>query len=266
VLTFDALAGRYLDDNAKRKKASWRNDELYLKRPRAEWASRAVETITRRDVVSLLDVIARTAPVSANRTHTVLSKLFSWAVESDLAPANPIAGLRKRAAEIPKDRTLDDAEIGVLWDALTNQRDVTIDVANALRLILLTGQRPGEVAGMLRGELAALDHPSEARWELPAERTKARRSHVVPLAPMALEIVRSALARRAGDGNGHTVLTSRFSGRDGIARYSLSQGLKRIIQRLDRSLGHETIEGLQTAPPLHTTSDALSAPAWLGLA
>src|SRR4051794_15693196 len=148
VLTFDALSTRYLEDYAKRKKSSWRNDELYLKRPRAEWGSWTVETISRRDVVLLLDTIARSAPVSANRIHAVVSKLFSWAVESDFAPANPIAGLKKRAAESPKDRTLDDCEVRVLWGVLTGHQHVTVDVADALRLILLTGQRPGEVAGM----------------------------------------------------------------------------------------------------------------------
>src|SRR5215204_5677590 len=99
-------APRWMEDYAKRKKASWRNDEQYLKRPRAEWGDLPVESIGRREVVTLLDTIARIAPVSANRTHTIISRLFSWAVESDLAPANPVAGLKKRAAETAKERTL----------------------------------------------------------------------------------------------------------------------------------------------------------------
>jgi integrase len=248
VLTFDSLAEGYIDLYAKRKKASWRNDVLYLQRPRAAWGPGAVEEITRRSIVMLLDDIARTAPVSANRTHTVLSKLFSWAVESELAPANPIAGLKKRAAETPKERTLNDAEVAVLWTAL-DAGNLTVDVADALRLILLTGQRPGEVAAMQRAELIAIESPSQARWELPAERTKARRAHVVPLAPMARTIVEAALKRRAADGDGRAVLASRFTGRDGIARHSLSQGLKRTIQRLDPLLNPEAVRSLQKIPP-----------------
>jgi integrase len=248
VLTFTVLADRYVELYAKRKKASWRNDVLYLKRPRAAWGHMPVEEITRRWIMMLLDEIATTAPVSANRTHTVLSKLFSWAVESEMAAANPIAGLRKRAAETPKERTLTDAEIAVLWPAL-DRAGLTIDLADALRLILLTGQRPGEVAGMQRAEIVAPESASQARWELPAERTKARRPHVVPLAPSALSVVNTALKRRRTDGDERAVLASRFTGRDGIARHSLSQGLKRVIQRLDPALDPDAVRSLREGPP-----------------
>ena len=246
ILSFNLLADRYVELYAKRQKASWRNDVLYLKRPRAAWGEMPVEEITRRLIVMLLDEVATTAPVSANRTHTVLSKLFSWAVESELAPANPIAGLRKRAAEVPKERTLSDTEVCALWNALDG---LTVDIADALRLILLTGQRPGEVAGIQRGEVVAIESSSEARWELAAERTKARRAHVVPLAPKAGAIIRAAVARRAMDGDGRAVLSSRFAGRNGIARHSLSQGLRRVIQRLDPALDPESVRSLQESPP-----------------
>ena len=105
------------------------------------------------------------------------------------------------------------------------------DVALALQVLLVTGQRPGEVAGAQRRELFDLDDPAKARWEIPAERMKARRAHIVPLAPMARELFQAALAGRP---NGAGVFGSRFSNRDTLARHSLSRALQRVIARLDR--------------------------------
>ena len=111
AFTFERLAERYLAEYAKPRKASWRNDEIYLKRPRARWGDREAKSITRRDVIDLLDEIKQTAPVSANRTHSILVGVFNWAVEDELVDVNPIAGLRKRAVEHAKERALSDDEV-----------------------------------------------------------------------------------------------------------------------------------------------------------
>jgi integrase len=245
AFTFDRLAQRYLDEYAKPRKASWRYDEAFLKRPREAWGDRDAATITRRDAIELLDDIKRTAPVSANRTHSVLVTLFNWAVEDQLLDATPIAGLKKRAVEGSKDRTLSDAEIRVLWRELEAANGMIDDVALALRVLLLTGQRPGEVAGALQRELVDLDDPAKARWEIPAERTKARRAQVVPLAPMARELLQTALAGRRGNGVG--IFGSRFESRDTLARHSLSRALQRVIARLDRK--NSAAASLADKPP-----------------
>src|SRR5262249_11309015 len=124
ALTFDLLARRYLDEYARPRKASWRNDERYLKRPREVWGARDAATITRRDAIALLDEIKGVAPVSANRTQSVLVTLFNWAVEDELLAANPLAGLRKRAKEQARERALGDTEIHVLWHALASPAGV----------------------------------------------------------------------------------------------------------------------------------------------
>jgi integrase len=167
-----------------------------LKRPCEAWGRRDAATITRRDAICLLDEIKDGAPVSANRTQSVLVGLFNWAVEDELLAVNPLAGLRKRAKERPRQRVLGDTEIRLLWPALAAAPGATEDVAAALQALLLTGQRPGEVAGATQGELVAIEHPQDARWEIPASRMKARRPHVVPLAPMARALFVAAIARR----------------------------------------------------------------------
>jgi Arm domain-containing DNA-binding protein len=80
-LTFDELAQRYIDEYAKVRKSSWKNDEGYLKRPRAKWKRRIASEITDDDVAELLEEIGAEAPVSANRTQSILHTLFLWAKE-----------------------------------------------------------------------------------------------------------------------------------------------------------------------------------------
>lgn len=233
AMRFDALAEAYLENYAKLHKASWRQDEILLKRPRAAWKSRRPEELTRADIATLLHEIGASAPVSANRTRSVLVRLFGWAVEVGLLKATPIAGLRKIAREAPKERVMTDAEIGVFWRALAAADNITADVADALRLILLTGQRPGEIAGIEQIELVDIDKPAEARVEIPAQRMKGRRPHLVPLAPMARSIVLAALKRRETEGEEVAVLASRYYDRASLARHSLSHALRRLIPALN---------------------------------
>ncbi|PVE20393.1 hypothetical protein DC522_32600 [Microvirga sp. KLBC 81] len=251
VLSFDRLAERYLEEYAKPNKASWKMDEMYLKRPRAALGEREAKAITRRDVIDVLDTIKKTAPVSANRTQTVLVKLFNWAVDSEFVPANPIAGLKKRVKEEAKSRVLDDEEIRVLYEALTKADGVTRDVADALLFLLLTGQRPSDAAGMVVTELFQLNDPAKARLEISARRHKSRRLHVVPLTGMARHIIASALERRARDGDEHgSVFASKFSNRATLARNSLSQGLARVIERLkDDEQTALPVQNLKNNPP-----------------
>jgi integrase len=207
--------------------------------------------LTRRDAIDLLDEIKQAAPVSANRTQSVLVGLFNWACEDQLLDANPIAGLRKRAREKPRDRTLADGELRVLWSALGDDSASTSpDIAAALRLIILVGARPGEVAGMMRDEILDLAKPTQARWEIPAPRTKARRAHVVPLNSMALDLLTAVLRRREADGDGKSVFSSRFASRTTLARHSLSRGLQRVIERLPaKRKDVEVIRALRANPP-----------------
>jgi integrase len=243
VLTFEALAKRYLEEYAKPRKSSWKNDEQNLKRPRAAWGARPASSITRRDAIALLDDIKVEAPVSANRTQSILSGLFNWAIEDELVDANPLASLRKRAAEKPKERTLSDAELAMIFIALAPPAGISNDAADALRVLMLTGQRPGEVAGMEQAELVDLDDPGMARWEIPAHRMKARRAHVSPLPPLSVKIIKEALARRRSESESRFVFASRLSKRGSLGRATLSQGLRRSIALLVPSEG----DGRQSA-------------------
>jgi integrase len=74
-------------------------------------------------------------------------------------------------------------EIKLLWQACDK---VAEPYSTIVRLLLLTGQRRDEVAGMRREELQG------DQWHLPGSRTKNGRPHVVPLVPLALKLIAAA--------------------------------------------------------------------------
>jgi hypothetical protein len=119
-LTFDALADLYIERYAKRQKASWKNDESYLRaNARPAWGKREAESITGQDAARLLFDVVAVAPISANRLRSVLVKLFGWASDSALLAGNPMLGVKKPHREgRGKTRTLSDPEIRVVWHAL----------------------------------------------------------------------------------------------------------------------------------------------------
>ncbi len=216
----------------KPQKASWKNDEGYLRHARRVWGRRNAAAITRQDAAKLLFDVVATAPVSANRLRSVLVKLFGWACDSALLDDNPMLGVKKPHREGQgKDRVLDDDEIAALWRGF-DQASAAPSIIAALRVLLLLGQRPGEVAGMAVSELRQLDDASAARWELPAARMKGRKTHVVPLPPWARQIVQAELAQRSDP---EFVFASRFTDRARLARHSLSQALGRVIEDLDNA-------------------------------
>jgi integrase len=117
-----------------------------------------------------------------------------------------------------------------------------------LKVLALLGQRPGEIVGMRRSELVSLETPGAARWEIPAERMKGRKSHIVPLPERARRIILEQAAH--GDRLGEYVFVSKFEHRDRLARHSLSQGLRRVIANMvadDENAA--TVATLQTHPP-----------------
>jgi integrase len=222
-VTFDKIAAEYIEQYAKPNKSSWKNDEGYLKRPRAKWGARPAASITDDDVAALLENIARTAPVSANRTQSVLHTLFVWAKQAPrkYVKVNPVADMPRKARETAKDRVLSDAEVKTLWHGL-DRPDLPAErsIALALKLILATMTRPGMVTEMTVAELHNINS-DQPEWHLPADRMKTRKPFICPLSGLAVQIIREALVE---DGQ-EAVFASRFNGREAVSRHALSQAL-----------------------------------------
>jgi integrase len=198
--TFAALADRYLVEHARRFKRSADQDERNLRLhvlPR--WGRRDYAGIGRADVIALAERLATAGkPVLANRVQALVSSIFSFAVDAALIPANPCSRLRKRGQEKAKTRTLTDEEIRLLWTRAV-EPPVSRAVGLALRLVLLTGCRPSEVAGMTTAELEISGAGVVKSWTVPAARSKNGRAHYVPLPSLAAEQITEALTLANGD-------------------------------------------------------------------
>lgn len=195
--SIERLCEDYIERHAKPRKRTWRDDQNKINTEiLPAWKGRPVSSITRRDcrvlVQGIADRKAQGKGVYANRVAALLSRLFRFALDEELIEVNIAAALPKpgvefgaRPATEREDKPYDDDEIRGIWTATE-----ALDKApRALyRLGLLTGQRPGEIAGMLWEELEG------AWWTIPATRTKNKKAHRVYLTPLALETVQ-AVAR-----------------------------------------------------------------------
>jgi len=189
------LMKRYLEEHASKLANHSRNDQAAIFRNFVEpaWGPRKAAEIQPEDVDRLLRRITvgtpgkrgrRATPVRANRVGEVLRKMFNLAIRWRIRTDNPAAGFA-RNPEVPRDRYLSLNEIGrlsVALDAHPNRRG-----ADAVRLIMLTGARRGEVLNA-RWDQFDLD---AAVWIKPAATTKQRRLHRAPISTAAAALLRT---------------------------------------------------------------------------
>ncbi len=184
-LTFKGLADLYIERWAMVKKRSWAEDKRILDTYFADWQKRPAEDIARREVNERLHAIAsRNGPYQANRCLAVVRKMYNWALATDTGGIenNPAHKLPAPGAEVERERVYTDAEIHALWQAF----DVRGIHGAALKAILVTAQRPNEVCGMRWDEVDLEAH----QWTIPGDRTKNKKTHIVPLSDLAMDIVR----------------------------------------------------------------------------
>jgi hypothetical protein len=153
--TFAEIATRYVEEHAKRKNKSWRQGDTLVRRHLLPaWGNLSANTITRSDVRALMGKI--NAPVAANQALAAASAIFTWANRQELLPVNPCRGV-ERNATVSRERVLSDAEVPLFWQAFTEAGLSGV----ALRVLPLTGQRPGEVT------LMRCEHIQAGWWTLP---------------------------------------------------------------------------------------------------
>lgn len=189
------LVEAYLDRYARARKRSAFEDERILRKDvLPHWGRWKAKDITRRDIVRLLnEIVDRGAPIQANRTLTILRRMFRFAIGQAIVEVSPCDQIEAPSAENERDRALSDDEIRLLWHTL-DAAPMEPNARRILRLMLVTGQRKGEVIGLHQREV----DPFKALWLLPAERSKNGREHLIPLSGPALQLLGQAPPSEAG--------------------------------------------------------------------
>jgi integrase len=151
--------------------------------------------------------------VRANRILAVASKMFSLALRPlhgedkpwrDAVQGNPCKGVA-RNRETAKERFFSPLELAVIGDALADYPGVAAD---CVRLIMLTGCRPAEA---LRATWEQFDS-EPGFWVKPSAHTKQRKTHKVPLAPPALELIERLRKERKQRKGGPWVFPGQVAG------------------------------------------------------
>jgi integrase len=154
------------------------------------WGKKALTSLKRADMVKLMDDYAD-RPGSRKVIHSLLRKLFNWAVDREDIEISPLAGMKAPKACPSRRRVLGHEELICLWHA-TGQ--ASWPWGPFVRLLLLTMQRRQEVAEMDWSEIDL-----EARtWTLPAERAKNDEAHIIPLTDMAVAELAALHPRERG--------------------------------------------------------------------
>lgn len=233
VSTFRAVADDYLDRHktlAKYGEAKRILDAEFTKL----WGDRPAADILPEEVADAVrNIVKRGAPYQAHNALGHLRRVYNWAIgthEFGLV-ASPVATLKPKdliGAKQARTHILSDNELRAVWNACTGgyvapkegktrvrspvaPKHMGYPYGALIRIMILTGQRENEVAGMRWDEID-FDHKIRVKdanekehlincpmWTVPAWRMKGResRAHEVPLGPEAVGLLK-ALPRFTG--------------------------------------------------------------------
>ncbi|RII25133.1 MAG: integrase [Geobacter sp.] len=182
--TVDDLISEYIARHAKVFKKCWEEDERLLRKEISpDWGKKKAVEITKRDVILLLEkIVDRGSPAMSNQVLKIARKMFNFAIERDILQHTPFFRVKALAPNTRRERNLTEAEIKTFWSSIEDAA-MSDEIRRALKLVLVTAQRPGEVSGI---------HPREIDgrwWTIPAERAKNGQAHRVYLTDTALELI-----------------------------------------------------------------------------
>jgi integrase len=142
------------------------------------------DELSRRDIIKLLESIAedKGRPVQSNRVKSILSSMYSYAVNRALVEHNPVKGIKPLGKEKRRKRYYSESEIISIWEAFNQEPE---PYCSLFKMLLICGQRSGETRKM------KWDDISDGIWTIPEEDTKAGRRHRIPIPYLAMDILKS---------------------------------------------------------------------------
>jgi integrase len=242
--TFEAIAKKYLA--AKKpgmRRGSYDQIQRHIETYSKQLNGLQVAAITRRDIATVIgNVKENSGAVTSNRVRSTLSDFFGWAMSEgiDGIESNPVLNTNK-SEEKPRERVLRDHELRAIWRHAGDDHYGSI-----IKLLMLTGQRADEIASLRWIERTVTLLPEKritdtiklpavniSAIELPAERTKNKRPHIVPLSGPADAILFAQPERANDDGSLRELVFG--IGQQGFSGWSRCK--ERLDERIEKDLG-----------------------------
>jgi integrase len=200
----------------------------------SHWRGRRLAEVSRADVQALLEKMAARTPTLANRTYAALRTAFAWRVRRDPSTfaESPYDLVDRPAGEKERSRELTDLELASIWAAAG---EMAYPFGPLVKMLILTGQRRSEVAGMKWSELDL----KQKLWTLPPDRVKNGQRHVVPLSPQALAII-TGVPRIAGSDFVFTAFGT-------VATCDFSRNKRQLAKRLPSDMAQWCLHDLRRA-------------------
>ena len=234
--TFGLIAAEYVENLKARNRSpvTITKNRWYLEVLASPLSPRPIKEITPAEILRLLKKIEKSGRrETARRVRGAIGSVFRLAIVTLRAEHDPIAVLR--GALLPpvtqsRAAITDERELGMLLLAV-DEYDGWPTISGALKFLILTCVRPGEVRHAVRSEFDR----EKATWNIPAERMKMRQPHIVPLSRQALAILDDVWPLSEG---GELVFPSVRSKRKPLSENALNQALRRMGYTKDEMTSH----------------------------
>jgi integrase len=196
--TFAAVADDFLERHVRGQRKARDTEREIRKELIGPWGNRPIASISREDVVTLVEAVARRpAPYLAHIVFGHIRSLFNWAINRgayglETSPCDRLKPSALIGPKQPRQRILTDDELRALWAA---SETIGYPFGPLYRLLLLTGARKSEVSGARWPEFA-LD---KKVWLVPPERFKSNATHLLPLSDQAIAILNDLPRFTKGD-------------------------------------------------------------------
>jgi integrase len=189
--TLGVLANQFLEARkSKWRPKSYKQYERHLLKYARPLHRLPITAVSQRNIANLLaDITNESGEPTSNRLRSTLCSLFGWVIKEGIRlPEGNVASYTNKHEEKSRDRVLTDAELKTIWKACPDS-----DFGAIIKLLILTGQRANEIGGLRWEEV------HDEQIVLPSQRTKNKRTHIVPLSDPA----RTMLNPFRADGRAH---------------------------------------------------------------
>ena len=174
--SFPDAIDAFIEDTKKRTKASTHNEYERLLKRHFSFDKNLAE-ITRNDVMKAVSALSD-KPSIEQHAFVAIRTMMNWSVRHGFLNYSPVP--MRRYSTTSRSRILTDDELKVVW---RRAEEVGYPYGRIVQLLVLTGQRRGEIAGLRRSWM------DDESITFPEGFTKNKREHRIPIGPITKQLI-----------------------------------------------------------------------------